>query len=242
MKNIFAIILSLAFLTAAAQDEHETIVRTKSEAVGQEIKITFSRGEAHNHPLMAFWIEDTAGNYIETLYVAESIATSVFEHGKPGSKGWEPGIQRRPAALPYWGHQRGVEAKDGLYIPHPDNPMPDAVTGPTPQSNFTLKTKADTTIQPPFRVLMEINQPWDWNDYWTNSKFPGDKEYMTSSQPAVVYAATITSFEKGKTYKMKPIGRSHHSGAHGKLYNDLETLTTAKEIVDAVKVKLSGDE
>ncbi|MCF8230835.1 MAG: hypothetical protein K9J27_01505 [Bacteroidales bacterium] len=242
MKNIFTVILSLTLLTAAAQDEYETIVKTKSEALGQEIKITFLEGEAHNHPLMAFWIEDTAGNYLETLYVAESIATSVFEHGKAGSNGWEPGIQRRPAALPYWGHQRGIEAKDGLFIPHPDNPMPDAVTGPTPQSNFTLKTKADTSIQPPFRILMEINQPWDWNDYWTNSKFPGNKEYITSSQPALVYAVTIKSLKKGKTYEMNPVGRSHHSGENGKLYGDLETLTTAKKIVKSVKVKFIGNE
>lgn len=242
MKKIFAIILSLAFLGAGAQEEAVNVISTKSESAGQEIKITFTKGEAHNHPLMSFWIEDTAGNYIETLYIAESIATSVFEHGKAGTEGWEPGIQRRPAALPYWGHQRGVEAEDGLYIPHPDNPMPDAVTGPTPQSNFTLKTKADATIQPPFRILMEINQPWDWNDYWTNSKFPGNKEYMTSSQPAVVYAATIPSLEKGKTYEMKLIGRSHHAGESGNLYTDLETLTSAKNIVKSAQVKILEDE
>ena len=242
MKNILAVILSLIFLAGIAQEESVNVVTTKSNAAGREIKITFTKGEAHNHPLMALWIEDTSGNYIETLYIAESIATSVFEHGKAGSKGWEPGIQRRPAALPYWGHQRGIEAKDGLYIPHPDNPMPDAVTGPTPQSNFTLKTKADTAVKPPFRILLEINQPWDWNDYWTNNKFPGDKEYMTSSQPALVYAITIKSLKKGKTYEMKPVGRSHHSGEKGKLYDDLETLTTAKNIVKSVKVKFTGDE
>jgi hypothetical protein len=35
---------------------------------------------------------------------------------------------------------------------------------------------------------------------------------------------------------MQPIGRSHHAGADGKLYNDLETLTTALKIVESVKV------
>jgi len=242
MKNIIVVILSLVSLTLFAQEETLNVIRTKTEATGHSIKLTVSRGEHHNHPLMAFWIEDTSGNYIETLYIAESIATSVFEHGKSGSEGWEPGVQRRPAALPYWGHQRGVEAEDGLYIPHPNNPMPDAVTGPTPQSNFTLKTKTDTTIKPPFKLLMEINQPWDWNDYWTNSKFPGNNEYMTSSQPAGVYAATIKSLEKGKTYEMKLIGRSHHAGENGKLYTDLETLTSAKNIVKSVQIKIPDDE
>ena len=37
------------------------------------ITVVFDAGPAHNHPLMAIWIEDTGGRYLETLYVAKSI-------------------------------------------------------------------------------------------------------------------------------------------------------------------------
>jgi hypothetical protein len=37
---------------------------------------------------------------------------------------------------------------------------------------------------------------------------------------------------------MEVLGRSHHSGATGELFSDLETLTTALHIVDEIVVKI----
>lgn len=241
MKKILTLLI-LFILSSGASPGQEYTITTHRGATGPSFSIDFQAGSSHNHPLMVFWVEDTAGNYIETLYVARSIATSVFEHGKAGKQGWEPGIQRRPAALPYWGHKRGIKAKDDYYAPHPDNPMPDAITGPTPQKDFTLHSRMDSSVSAPVRILMEINQPWDWNEFWTNSKFPGDKQYMTSSQPALVYAATLSSFQPGKSYNFELIGRSHHSGKNGKLFKDLETLTTAKNIVKSLHLTVSDHE
>jgi hypothetical protein len=78
---------------------------------------------------------------------------------------------------------------------------------------------------------MEINQSWDWNEFWHNNKYPDDKEYKTSSQPAVVYEANINTSESGKEVEFKPVGHSHYAGKDGKLYLELNTLTTALEIV-----------
>ena len=41
--------------------------------------------------------------------------------------------------LPYWSHKRGVIASDGLYMPEPENPVPDAYSGATPVKGFVLK-------------------------------------------------------------------------------------------------------
>ena len=207
----------------------------------RSLTLTFIKGRAHNHPLMAVWIEDTAGNYLQTLYVAESIAKGVFRHGDHTTGRWMPGLLRRPAALPYWGHQRGIKAEDGLFVPHPNDPMPDALTGPTPKSHFVLKTILKPEITPPFRVLFEINQSWDWNHYWTNNKFPGDEDYMTSSQPAVVYEALLTSWELENGIPMQPIGHSHWSGKTGEIYPDLSTLSTALEIAAQISVRITED-
>ena len=47
---------------------------------------------------------------------------------------------------------------------------------------------------------MEINQNWDWNEYWTNDKYPDDENYKMSCQPALVYEAVIDSkYSKGIT-------------------------------------------
>lgn len=223
--------------TTADTGQVETI-QTNIDGKGISIKLDFSKGESHNHPLMAIWLEDTSGRYIETLYIAESIGKGIFRHGEKSDGQWQAGPVRRPAALPYWGHQRGIKASDGYYIPTPENPMPDAITGPTPSGNFTLQSKSSVPTPSVFKLLLEINQPWDWNEYWTNSKFPDDADYMTSSQPAVVYEAVIDLNSAQKEYMMIPVGHSHYSGLDGSLSSDLSTLTTALNIARSIKVRL----
>ncbi len=211
---------------------------TNTVGSGQRLTIEFSKGEAHNHPLMAVWVEDTAGNYIQTLYVAQSIANGIFAHGDNSTGQWTKGAIRRPAALPYWAHKRGVVADDGLYMPTPDQPVPDAYSGATPPGDFILNTRLDKDGPKVFNVLLEINQPWDWNDYWTNSKYMDDYDYKSSSQPAVVYRATIDLNGNSTTFEMKLIGHSHYSGKDGELYTDVSTLTTALDIARSIVVKV----
>lgn len=209
---------------------------TLQDAGGYNLEIIFEPGRRHNHPLMAFWIEDTTGVYIQSLYVAQSIAEGYFRHGDASSGRWEPGPLRRPAALPYWGHKRGVKAPDGYYLPTQENPMPDAVTGPTPKAAFILHTTTRHKEPRVFNILMEINQSWDWNQHWHNNKFPDDEHYKTSSQPALVYSVTVDLDNLQEEYIMRPVGHSHWSGKTGELFEDLSTITTALDITREIKV------
>jgi hypothetical protein len=212
---------------------------TNINGKGVSFEVEFTKGESHNHPLMAIWLEDKDGNYIETVYVAQSIGKGTFQHAAKSNGEWQEGPVRRPAALPYWGHKRGIMADDGYYIPTPDNPVPDAITGPTPPGNFVLESKTSVIVPAEFKILLEINQSWDWNEYWTNNKYPEDINYKTSSQPALVYEADIDLNTTVKEYQMAPIGHSHYSGLDGSLDPDLSTITTALNIVSSIKVKIS---
>lgn len=214
------------------------IINTNINGKGVDIQLDFVKGKSFNYPLMAVWVEDTSGHYIETLYVSESIGKGIFQHGDKSTGHWQAGAVRRPAALPYWGHQRGIQAEDGLYIPSQANPMPDAITGPTPKGSFTLQSKSSNSTPQVFRILLEINQSWDWNEYWTNNKYPEDVDYKTSSQPSVVYAATIDQSSPEKDYDLLPIGHGHYAGKDGSLTTDLSTLTTALSIANSVKIHL----
>jgi hypothetical protein len=98
---------------------------------------------------------------------------------------------RRPATLPYWSHKRGQQTGRVPDLPSPENPVPDAISGATPSADFILVTNSDNPLPAKFRVLLEINQAWDSNRFWSNNKFPGDYDYLTSLQPAVVYAVTV---------------------------------------------------
>lgn len=233
--------LTLTFCTAKQKVSSQStpeIIETNIDGTGIKIELSFVKGEEHNHPLMVVWTEDLDGKYLETLFVAESIGTGIFDHADKSTGDWEPGPVRRPAALPYWGHKRGYQGIDGYYIPDPENPMPDAVTGPTPKGDFTLRSKTGTENLKQFRILLEINQSWDWNTFWTNNKYPDDANYKTSSQPAIVYAAVIDLTLGVKEYTLAPLGHSHYSGADGSINPNLETLSTAKQIVESIIVKI----
>ena len=244
----YSLVFTVLLLAAACSstrvpaDETPGHISSNPEGKGPALEIEMIRGQEHNHPLMAIWVEDEKGNYVQTLYVAESIGKGIFQHGDASRGFWMPGEIRRPAALPYWSHKRGIRADDGLFIPMPGNPVPDAYTGPTPGKSFILHTKLDNDPPERFYVLFEINQTWDWNEYWTNNRFPDDEEYKTSCQPALVYSALVDLNSPGREYPMELIGRSHHSGADGKLYDDLHTMTTALHIAEKILVRIPGEE
>jgi hypothetical protein len=211
---------------------------TNVKGKGELLEIDFQRGPEHNHPLMVVWIEDIDGNYIQTLYVAESIAKGVFGHGDKTTGKWLPGPIRRPAALPVWAHSRGVQEEDGLYIPTEETAIPDAYTGATPPAHFILLARADNTLPEKFYVYFEINQTWDWNKFWTNNKYPDDDDYKTSCQPALVYRALISKSEMNGPKSLELIGHSHYNGSNGEIDSDLSTITTAKEITKSISVRI----
>ncbi|MFO7922804.1 MAG: hypothetical protein R6U58_03860 [Bacteroidales bacterium] len=240
MVLVFTLVLPSCFMfpSGYVEEEPPLIFETNNDGSGLSLEIEFSKGKSHYFPLMALWIEDTLGNYIQTLYVAESIATGIFGHGDASTGKWMPGEIRRPAALPYWGHQRGEQSEDGLYLPDPENPVPDAYTGATPTGSFILNTKTDSIPPESFYVFFEINQSWDWNRYWTNNRFPGDMDYHSSAQPALVYNTLINMSDVKDEYFMEPAGRGHHTGATGELFDDLHTLTTALNIAEYIIVRV----
>ena len=224
--------------TRLAQRQTVTDIETNSAGEGQEIEFGFFSGPSLYYPLMAVWIEDEDGRYIQTLFVPKAIATGVFRYGSNASGKWVEAARRAPQTLPYWSHKRGVMASDGLYMPDPSNPVADAYSGATPTTSFMLKTRADNPLPSRFRVMFEVNQNWDWNEYWTNDRYPGDVRYLNNAQPAVVYEGLVDLNNLQERYLLRPVGHSHPMGETGELFTDLSTLTTALQIADSVVVRI----
>ena len=243
MKSYSLIVLAFLLLPACRsgkiQEEPQKMdLYANPTGTGPTLTLEFSSGKAYNHPSFVLWAEDMEGKYLQTLFITRAVGTSIYHHGDPSSGHWEPGEIRRPASLPYWAHKRGVKEKDGLFIPSVENPIADAYTGATPPGDFNLVTRFDESPPRKFRILFEINQTWDWNEFWTNNKYPDDAEYKTSCQPAVVYMAAVDLDDGASTYTLEAIGHSHYAGKTGELFTDLSTLTTALEIVGNLTVKL----
>lgn len=239
---LLTFLLLMMFVDLSAQNRrsrNQETITTAEYGVGNNgslLQFELIKGRSHNHPLIAIWLADEKGNFIQTLYVSESIGKGNFRRADRSTGMWQAGEIQRPAALPYWGHQRGIKNEFGNYLPSPANPETDARTGATPPGSFRYQFTTEKKLNGVYRVYVEINQSWDWNEHWFNAKFPDDPEYRTSSQPAIVYEAVLNTKDTQPEATFNPIGRSHHSGKDGKLYTDLNTLTTALNIVQSMKI------
>jgi hypothetical protein len=218
------------------ENEVKTSLISNPDGKGPVIVIDFTKGESFYYPLLAIWLEDTTGKYIQTLYVARSAGTGVFKYAMQENNKWVTASKRAPQTLPYWAHKRGIKAADGLYMPDVQTSVPDAYSGATPVNSFFLTAHADSLLPEKYKILLEINQNWDWNEFWTNDKFPDDENYKMSCQPAIVYEAVIDTRISTSSFKMYPIGHGHYSGKTGELFTDLTTITTALDIVGSVTI------
>ncbi|WP_299554536.1 hypothetical protein [Seonamhaeicola sp.] len=209
------------------------------------ISIDLLKSEHYWHPQMAIWTEDEHENYLETLFVSKATAKGLFFGGrtKQNFKAFDAskdaiGDYRRVNALPVWSHKRGVQYADGMYVPSTTDNFPDAITGETITSNFKLRTSINKNTR--LRLKIELNVAFDDNEFYSEFDFPDDEVYHSGTgqlgQPSVVFEAFI-DLEDGKAYYlMELIGHGHHSGQTGALFQDLSTLTTAKQIVERIVI------
>lgn len=212
-------------------------IYSNTNATGYSLIFEAIAGKGHNNPSFAIWVEDVEGNFLHELFVTKSVATGIFRYGDTSSGKWEAGERRYRAALPYFFHKKSKD-KSKPIIPDSDNPLPDAYTGATPKENFDLFTKTNSTKPKKFVILFEVNQTWDFNNYWHNAKFPDNKDYRSSAQPSIIYAVTVDMDNLMSEYHMNPIGHGHYAGEDGNLYTDLSGLTTALEIFERIIIRV----
>lgn len=220
-----------------------------SDRKDPEITVDFLKGKHFWNPQVVIWLEDSAGNYLETLLVTTSTARGLFYAGRSAEnfkesdrpKAEENSPTRRVDALPYWSHKRGHQYPDGLYSPPPSDPLPDAITGATPSENFYFQSGSLPLSElKTFRVFVEVNVAFDENEYYSEYDFPDDSLYHSGTgllgQPSIIYSATIHKTDANRYYVLSMIGHGHHSGSTGELFTDMSSLTTAQYVVERIVV------
>jgi len=237
--NNFLLLIFLFLFFASCKTSEKTSETTVINDLiviesSEKLKLSLLKGEAFNNPTFVIWQEDMNGNYLKTLFITKSYASGIFGHQLVGDSIWlnKSGKSIQPAALPYWTHRKGlIKGKD--LVPNPENPFVDGFSGATPNANFELNTSVKNQNNQ-YRILVEVNQTWDWNKFWTNNKYPDSPAYKHSSQPSLIYAVTITA--EGNEFYLNPIGHGCATGESGKLFTDITTLTSAKNIFKEIKV------
>lgn len=184
-------------------------------------------------PQIVVWMETLDGEYVDTLYVTGKTSNSSYRTSDE-----EPDVVRRPEALPYWSHKRGVVASDGLYMPEHNNTDFDGITAATPKVDYQVDMPTPSVDR--YKLMVEVNRSYDFNEYYSETRFPNDTVYSgpgSSGQPSLVYEAIVDP-AKAKQFIFNLVGHGHHSGKDGVLYRGLENITTAKNILDFIVATL----
>lgn len=227
--------------------DYQLYDHTKGEEA--DVTIDFLKGKHFWNPQLAIWIEDSAGNYIETLLVTTSTAKGLFYSGRSASnfkEADEAKVEantptRRVDALPYWSHKRNHKYGDRFYSPSPVEPLPDGITGATPKENFYFKTnEVGIDNLQSFRVMVEVNVAFDENEFYSEYDFLEDSLYHGGTgllgQPSLIYGTTVNREDHQRYYVLSLLGHGHHSGATGELITGMKTVTTAKYVVERIVV------
>ena len=219
-------------------DALEMMIYQHSE--NPNLSVELRAGRHFWFPQIAIWTTDTAGNYLETLFVTHSTAKGEFYGGrtKENFKQFDQSQAknfdyRRVDALPFWSKQHGVLAKDGRYAPTKETPLPDGISGATPDGSMLLNS--EITNPKPYKVWVELNVAFDDNKYYSEYDFAEDTLYHSGTgllgQPSVVYSTTIFSQPHKKYYLLDYEGHTHPS-KYIPLTTDTRGLTTALQILD----------
>jgi hypothetical protein len=220
----------------------------------EELTLDFFKGKHFWHPQVAIWLEDSSGKYVETLLVTTSTARGLFYSGRSAStfretdriKAEENTPTRRVDALPYWSHKRGHRYADGFFSPPPTEPLIDAITGATPKDNFYF-TSSPSSLQnlTTFKIVVEVNVAFDENEFYSEYDFLEDSLYHGGTgllgQPSLIYSATIRNTDPSRYYILTLDGHGHHSGTTGELFQDTQSITTAKYIVERIVAGVNED-
>ncbi|MBU2983727.1 hypothetical protein KO528_00055 [Saccharophagus degradans] len=231
---------------------------------GRSITIDFKKGTAFHWPQYAMWLEDESGEIVQAVYVTQGVGTNTFKNTVTLNNS-ELTLSRnpfddegfvfesifsedydesrsnnkfRPEALPIFLHRfvKDIDVSETL----PQLKL-DGYTGATQFENHILTQKVTDESRQRYNIYFEINQSFDFNQYYSSDRFPDDAIYSGdgfSAQPSVLYHATIDFSSDQKFYAMSLVGHGHHSGRDGEIYTNMENLTTAKNIVDRIIIDL----
>lgn len=169
---------------------------------------------------LAIWTESPTGSLIETLYLSPELAFS-------DQPQWGGQTLGREKILPIWRHRYTL--KSGV---EPDGTV-DVFSGATASHQFSLEDELQLGDAGEFVLCVEINQAGDPNPTYTDPVL---------GQPSVLYTALVELDSERRYWVMDLTGHGGIDEAGGAIQYDLETLTTARSIIDLLLVHLERPE
>jgi hypothetical protein len=172
-------------------------------------------------PQFAIWLQEVPKGTIHTVWVTS----------KTGIGDWGKNVVRT-VSLPLWVSRWNLVTKSRSY-PTPENPVINSVTGATPKLDFTVETIVPAKKL--WNYFIEVNVSGDYNDAFPVTQKDGKRDRQGNGQPSIIYRGVITS-SLGIQSSPKLIGRTDQLQNVRYIINDLEGITTAKDLFSKIEV------
>lgn len=194
-----------------------------SESISINITLSESRCQ------LAVWLEDDSGQFVETVYVSRKVGQKGLGNRGGGLDDKRGGS--RFSSLPVWANKQGIDYGDGNYHPTGDHPLPDAISGASPKAGeFILQHRLEKPLpEGNYHYFVEVNKSFDDNEHHNYSWYRG--------QPSVVWKGKLSVGGKPVAGSAAIIGHGHPAGADGIINPDISTLTSARELIQSVKIE-----
>jgi len=209
---------------------------TNKDISGTSAKLSFVRGSAYGNivkagpvklrinPQIVVWIEDSAGNMKQTIYVTHCFAKQEWRSIKN-----HPDSTYRMSSFPYW---LGRLKNAGIAFPTQSKPIPDAITAATPKGSFSIETTIDSSITGG-TIWCEFNSSFDNNETW-----PAKGNESFNGQPSLLFSGDFSVKNSSGSVLLKYRGHGGDLGTDGKLYENETGITTAKEIISKIEIEI----
>ena len=213
--GIFAVLL---FQQLWAGDVPENFQEVKIRVVvtlGSEWKGKFA-------PQLALWIQDSDGGAFQTIFVTKKASRKKFIFAPKDG---------RPESLPVWYHSGG-----NFSFSQSDDEI-DAVTSATPKGGFDAVKRMQLEHGKKYFIFAEVNKSFDYNEFYPKNAEKNSAEYSgVNGQPSAVYCAEIDL--ENSEMKMELVGTGSIDGKSGLIENKIETLTTAKNLLEKILISI----
>lgn len=249
-KNLFLLYVLLIFSAPIWASDLLKIQTGIRNSEGEILTVRLEKGENYIHsfplflffkvknpPQMVLWAETPEGQYIDTLFITEKMASQKWLKA-PADDVDRENI-RRPGAAPVWAWSRSVVEIDGIPMPTMSSPMADAVTHPTPKAGKENLEVDNSLNHRQFRIFLEVNHSTDFNETYRADILEGQANYnggaFGNGQPSLIYSAIIDLDDDAVSDSaIQLMGCSDPSGSDGVIRKDLSGITTALNIFKAV--------
>lgn len=192
------------------------------------IDLNISEGKYWNHkidivpglfyktatPQIVVWCEDMNGNLIETIYITGKISDFLKKDS-------------RPEALPVW------KAK---YLKK-ENSKVDVTGGVTQKNGVSYTAKLKNALPDNFKIFAEVNNSFDYNEFYTKDGKNSTINSGVNGQPSLIYIGEYSK-NSSPSVKLDLSCCGSINGENGDMNTDLSKITTAKEIVESISVKV----